>query len=162
MHSMIVLALTLVLMWLNGCQVFSNEDLVRANSEIQAAVSEAVQAWEEFPKSLDRDRLLKHFSSDYSGVRDGANQSVKDLEESFNDLAEQIKLGAPLGISYVITELSIHTLSESLAWLTYQDETKLGRGGVLVQNVKSRCSALVRKEIGGWKVFHEHCSTVNG
>lgn len=154
--------LVTALLGLIGCQELSDRDRARVKAEIEASVNQASKDWEEFPKSLDRPRLLKYYAADYAGVKDGARETLKDLEKSFNDLAEQIKLGDAIGISDKITELNIQPFTESLALLTYQDETKVGRGGMLLSASKATCSTLVRKEGETWLVFHEHCSTMQG
>jgi hypothetical protein len=141
-----------------GWQELGDSDASRVRTEIEASVKQASKAWEEFPKSMDRASLLKHYAADYSGVKDGASETLKDVEKSFDDLAEQIKLGNAIGISYKITELNIQPFTRR----TYQDETKLGRGGALLRNIKAKCSTPVRKEGESWLVFHEHCSTVSG
>ena len=143
-----------------GCTEVNERDVPRIKAEIEAAVTQAARAWEEFPKTLDRTAILKHYAPDYSGVKDGESETLKDLEKSFADLAEQIKLGAPIGVSYKITGLDIQILTGRLAWVTYQDETKWGRSGLVVRDDKTKCSTLVRKEKDTWLVFHEHCSTV--
>ena len=150
------------LLGLTGCQELSDKDTARIKAEIEASVNQASKDWEEFPKSLDRPRLLKYYAANYSGVKDGANETLKDLEKSFDDLAEEIKLGSAIGISYKITELNIQPFTERLALLTYQDETKVGQGGALRRDIKANCSTLVRKEGETWLVFHEHCSTRQG
>ena len=160
MHTVIFMLIT-SLVGLVGCQELGDNDTSRVKAEIEASVKQASKAWEEFPKSLDRSRLLKQYAADYSGVKDGVSETLKDLEKTFDDLAEQIKLGDAIGISYKITELNIHPFTGRLAWMTYQDETKLGRGGVLLRDIKNTCSTLVRKEWETWLVFHEHCSTVS-
>ena len=78
-----------------------------------------------------------------------------------DEFAERIKLGEPIGFSSNTTNLNIHPITDRVAWLTYQDETKVGRGGMLVNEIKSKCSALVRKKEETWVIFHEHCSTIN-
>jgi ketosteroid isomerase-like protein len=160
MHTVIFMLIT-SLAGLVGCQELGDNNTSRVKAEIEASVKQASKAWEEFPKSLDRSRLLKQYADDYSGVKDGVSETLKDLEKTFDDLAEQIKLGDAIGISYKITELNIHPFTGRLAWMTYQDETKLGRGGVLLRDIKNTCSTLVRKEGETWLVFHEHCSTVS-
>ena len=80
----------------------------------------------------------------------------------FDELAEQIKLGDPIGTSYKITDLKIDALTGRLAWMSHQDETRWGRAGVVLNDVRTRCSALPRKDGEHWLVFHEHCSTVSG
>lgn len=157
-----IILLTTLLVGLIGCQQLGDNDTSRIKVEIEASMKQASKAWEEFPKSLDHTHLLKHYAADYSGVKDGVSETLKDLEKSFDDLAEQIKLGNAIGISYKITELKIQPFTERLAWMTYQDETKLGHGGVLLRDIKTKCSTLVRKEGESWLVFHEHCSTVSG
>ena len=78
-----------------------------------------------------------------------------------DDLAEGIKLGEPIGRTLKITNLNIHPLTDRVAWVTWQDESKVGRGGTIVSNIKQKCSALVRKNEETWVIFHEHCSTIN-
>jgi ketosteroid isomerase-like protein len=156
------LILIISLLGLVGCQELGDKDTARVKSDIEASVKQASKDWEEFPKSLDRSRLLKHYAADYSGVKDGATETLKDLEKAFDDLAEEIKLGSAIGISYKITELNIQPFTGRLAMLTYQDETKVGQAGVLRRDIKAKCSTLVRKEGETWLVFHEHCSTMQG
>ncbi len=162
MRPTITFLLITSLLGLAGCQELTDTDKARIKTEIEASVKQASKDWEEFPKSLDRTRLLKHYASDYSGVKDGTSETVKDLEKSFDGLVEQVKLGDAIGISYTITELTIQPYTERLALLTYQDETKMGRGGALLSDTKTKCSTLVRKEGETWLVFHEHCSTMQG
>jgi hypothetical protein len=81
------------LIGLGGCQELGDNDAMRVKAEIEASVKQASKAWEGFPKSMDRASLLKYYAPDYSGVKDGASETLKDLEKSFDDLAEQIKLG---------------------------------------------------------------------
>lgn len=157
----VIIILTTSLVGLVGCQQLGDNDTSRVKTEIEASVNQATKAWEEFPKSLDRASLLKHYAADYSGVKDGASETLEDLEKSFDDLAEQIKLGDSIGISYKITELNIQPFTGRVAWMTYHDETKLGRSGALLSDIKTKCSTLVRKEGEAWLVFHEHCSTVS-
>lgn len=158
----VIFPLITSLVGLVSCQELGNNNTARVKAEIEASVQQASKAFEEFPKSLDRAGLLKHFAADYSGVKDGKSETLKDLEKSFDDLAEQIKLGESIGISYKVTDLNIQPFTERLALMTYQDETKLGRGGVLLRDIKVKCSTLVKKEGETWLVFHEHCSTVSG
>lgn len=157
----VVLMLTISLLGMAGCQELADKDTARGKAEIEATVQQASKAWEEFPKSLDRTLLLRHYATDYSGVTDGANENLKDIEKSFDNLAERIKLGSAIGISYTITDLNIQLFTARLALLTYQDETKMGQGGVLLSDTKTKCSTLVRKDGEAWLVFHEHCSTVS-
>lgn len=145
-----------------GCQQLGDSGSERAKAEIEASMKQAAKAWEDFPKSLDRTSILKHFAMDYSGVKDGTAESLEDLAKSFDDLAEQVKLGNTIGISYKITDLKVQPFTGSLALLTYQDENKFGKGGVLLRDVKAKCTTLVRKEGETWLVFHEHCSTMSG
>lgn len=154
-------AISLVL-GLSGCQELFDKDAPQIKAEIQTSVEQVSKAYENFPKTLDRTSILKHYASDYSGVKDGATETIKDLEKMFDDLAEQVKLGDPIGASYKIMDLKIEALSSRVAWMTYQDETKWGRSGVVLRDIKARCSSLVRKEGDRWLVFHEHCSTVRG
>ena len=160
-HTVIIMLIT-SLLGLIGCQELGDKDTARVKAEIEASVNQASKDWEEFPKSLDRPRLLKYYATDYSGMKDGTPETLKDLEKWLDDLAEESKLGSAIGISDKVTELNIQPFTERLALLTYQDETKVGQGGVLRSDTKAKCSTLVRKEGETWLVFHEHCSTMQG
>ena len=160
-HTVIFMLIT-SLLGLIGCQELGDKDAARVKGEIAASVNQASKDWEEFPKSLDRPRLLKHYAADYSGMKDGARETIRDLEKWLDDLGEEIKLGTAIGISDKVTELNIQPFTGRLALLTYQDETKVGQGGVLRSDIKANCSTLVRKEGETWLVFHEHCSTMQG
>jgi hypothetical protein len=146
------------LIGLNGCQRLGDSETARIKSEIEVSVKKASQAWEEFPRSLDRAGLMKYYAADYAGVKDGVSENLKDLEKSFDDLAVQFKLGSRTGISYKITELNIQPFTERIALVIYQDETLFGRDGNVQGFIKSKCSTLVRKEGESWLIFHEHCS----
>jgi ketosteroid isomerase-like protein len=160
-HTILAAAIASVL-GLVGCQELFDKDTSQVKAQIGATVAETSKAYEDFPKTLDRFSILKHYTTDYTGVKDGAPETIKNLENFFDDLAEQIKLGDPIGTSYKITDLKIEALTDRLAWMTYQDETKWGRSGAILWDIKMRCTTLIRKEGGNWRVFHEHCSTVSG
>ena len=151
----IIAALITSIISLNGCQGLSDSDTSRIKSEIESSMKKAFQAWEDFPRSLDRAAFMKYYAADYSGVKDGVSEDYKELEKSFDTLADQIKLGAKIGISYKVTELNIRPFTERLALVTYQDETIYGRNGNVERFIKSKCSALVRKEAESWQIFHE-------
>ena len=73
-------------------------------------------------------------------MKDGTSESLKNLEKSFADLARQIKLGDTTGISYKITVLNIHPFTGRFAMMSYQDETKLVRVGVLLRDLRTKCT----------------------
>lgn len=161
-NSTVMASVIFMVAGLQGCQDIFDKNTSQVPSEIGALVNEASSAYENFPRTLDRKSILKFYAADYTGAKDGSPENLKDLEKMFDGIAERIKLGDPIGISYKVTDLKIEPLTNGLVWTTYQDETKWGRGGTVLRNVKSRCSTLLRKEGGKWLVFHEHCSTVNG
>ena len=160
-HTVSFLLIT-SLLGLIGCQELSDRDRARVTAEIEAAVNQASKDLEEFPKSLDRARLLKYYAADFSGMKDGASVTLKDMEKSFDDLAGEIKLGRAIGISTKVTALNIQPFTERLALLTYNDQTKVGQGGTVLRDSTVNCSTLVRKDGDTWLVFHEHCSTMGG
>ncbi len=133
--------------------------------EIQNSMINAIKAYEEFPKTLDSHGFLMYFAADFSGVMDGENVTLKDVDRSLDYMAEQIKRGEVGGISFKISDLNIYTISADLGWLTYQDERKFAdvrKSEVRIHHMKSKCTALVRKEKGSWLIYHEHCSTHKG
>ena len=77
--------LTTSLVGLLGCKQLADNDTSRVKTEIEASVEQASKAWEEFPKSLDRTHLLKHCAADYSGVKDGASETLQGFSPAFTD-----------------------------------------------------------------------------
>jgi hypothetical protein len=74
-------------------------------------MKEIEQAWVNFPKTKDSDTLIKHYATDYVGFKGGPPETTEDLENMFKQITEQINLGAPLGISYQITDLKVGILT---------------------------------------------------
>jgi len=144
-----------------GCTTVTPHIVPGVESEIEKTMQQASQAWEEFPKTLNRASLLKHFASNYSGVDDGKSRTLKDIKKSLDDFSEQIKMGIVTGMSYQVSDLNIQPIASHLAWLIFQENTQLKRAGVHFAKITTKCSALVRKEKEGWVIFHSHCSTVN-
>ena len=73
--------LVTALLVLIGCQGLSDKDRARVKAEIETSVNQASKDWEEFPKSLDRPRLMKYYTADYVGVNDSVRATHKDLEK---------------------------------------------------------------------------------
>jgi len=156
----IVFMVTTSMLALASAPTLASNEISSAKGEIEDTVKEAHKAFEDFTKTLDSTEYLKYYASDYSGTNNGKTETRKDLVKMANKLAEQIKLRDPGQVSVKITDFNIHPITEHVAWLTYQTETKLEGGGTFI-GASSECSTLVRKEGGTWLIFHEHCSTIN-
>ena len=159
MYAIILMMTTSIVVL--GCKpTMAVNDFSGVKAEIKDAVKESNSAYEAFPKTLDSTGPLKHYANDFSGVSNGKSQTLKDLENGFDEIAERVKLGDQIRFSSKISDLNIQPLTERLAWLTYQHEVKVGRGGESVGEIKSKCSTLVRKDAEIWVIFHEHCSSI--
>ncbi|MGD9852469.1 MAG: nuclear transport factor 2 family protein [Nitrospirales bacterium] len=148
--------------WLVSCQKLNENYAADVKLEIQTSMMNVKKAYEDFPKTLDSEKLLRYFTSDFSGVKDGESLTLKDVDRSFDYMAEQIKRNEIGGVSFKVSELNIHPISVNLGWMTYQEERKfadMGKSQVRLNNMKGKCTALVRKEKEVWLIFHEHCST---
>lgn len=89
----ILTSATSLVLGLYGCQELFEKDASQITAETETVVEQLSKAYENYPKTLDRTSILKHYAADYSGVKDGELETVKDLENMFDELAERIKLG---------------------------------------------------------------------
>ena len=127
-------------------------------AEIEKTFADQAKAITDFPRSRDKQSVLRFFTADYVGLSDGEWVNIKEQEKSLSAIIEQLNLGAPIGVSYQVTNIQTH-VSPTAAWATYDVEYKLGRGGVPVQERSGKCTAVLRKENGAWLFEHEHCSS---
>jgi len=133
----------------------SDENLIRTLIIDQAKV------FSDFPRSRDKQAVLKFFSKDYSSVTDGQGGNLKDAEKELSDYEKQLNLGNPLDISDRVSDINVEA-SGVLAWATFNDEVKISVMGKTVEDEKMKCTGIYRKEGTQWLILHEHCSEPTG
>ena len=130
----------------------SDEDLIRS------LITDQAKAFSDFPRSRDKQAVLKLFSQDYSSVTDGQVGNLKDMEKVLSDFEEQINLGNPLGISERVSNINAQ-VSGVLAWATFDDEVNIHVMGKAVVDEHGKCTGIYTKKGTQWLIQHEHCST---
>jgi ketosteroid isomerase-like protein len=141
-----------------GCLNLNDEGVNREKTAIEKILSEISKAMVDFPKTKDAHSFLKFLTDDYSGIENGKSLTRNDIEKNFSTLLERINLGEPIGISHQLKDVKINLVSSNTAWVTYEDEFKVGSGGKLLQLEQSKCTCIFRKRDESWLIQHEHCS----
>jgi ketosteroid isomerase-like protein len=125
---------------------------------IEKTIVDLAKSMTDFPKTRDKQTVLRFFAKDYVAFQDGEEANVEETERNLSDLLERINLGEPIGISNEVTNINVRT-SGVTVWATYDFSYKLGRGGVPVQQMEGKCTAVLKKERENWVFQHEHCSS---
>ena len=66
---------------------------------IETIITDQAKALTDFPKTKDRESLLRPATEDYAGIQDGEDENPKEADKFISDLIERINLGEPIGIS---------------------------------------------------------------
>lgn len=162
-NNILMFLLLPAFVWVVSCQKMNENHAADLKLEIQTSMMNVKKAFEDFPKTLDGKEIMRYLASDFSGLKDGESLNLQELDRSFDYMAEQIKRNEIDGVSFKVSEINIHPISMDLGWLTYQVEGKfaeIGKREVRLNNLRGKCTALVRKEKDVWLIFHEHCSTI--
>ena len=127
---------------------------------IEKTISDTAKAFTEFPRTRDKQALLRAYTKDYAGIQDGEVETLARTEEWLAGLEEQLKLGKPIGIVAQVRNVKVHS-SGAFAWATYDYEFKVGEAGNVVQEDSGMCTSILRKDGTAWLIQHEHCSIPN-
>ena len=137
-------------------------ETAKANSievvAIEKAITDLAKSLTDFPKTRDKQSVLKFATKDYVGIQSGQEANPKEIDEYLSALLERINLGEPIGISQQVTNINTH-VSGNTAWATYDFTYKLGRGGMPLEGFEGKCTAILRRESDVWLFQHEHCSS---
>ena len=125
---------------------------------IDKTITDLAKALTDFPKTRDKQSVLRFVTKDYVGIQDGEEFGPKETDKYLSDLLERINLGEPLGVSYQATNINSHA-SNATAWATYSFTYKLGSGGSPLEDREGKCTAILRRERDIWLLQHEHCSS---
>lgn len=127
---------------------------------IVKTLNEVADAESQFSKTKDSVSILRFYTQDYAGIKDGKSQTVKDQEKYLAEVLERINSDEPIGISSKVLNIK-PSVTGRLGWATYEYEYKVIRSGVLQRFSQGLCTAIFRKEGDSWLIRHEHCSTAS-
>ena len=126
---------------------------------IERVVSEHARALTEFVTEREIRFILKYFTNDYTGVTDGQWQTLKDVQKDLLEWDSRMDDRETLGLSYRVTNITVHLTAEASAWGTYDFTLQVLRDRRVVETGTGRCTSIFRKEAGAWLFQHSHCST---
>jgi len=127
---------------------------------ITATLNDIANAESQFSKTKDAVSILRFYTQDYAGIKDGKSETVKGQEEYLAEVLDQINLGEPIGI--VSNFMNIKpSVAGRLGWATYEYEYKIVRSGVLQRFSQGQCTAIFIMQTDSWLIRHEHCSRVS-
>ena len=140
----------------------AKEETAKAKSTEVAAIEKTIndlaKSITDFPKTRDKQSVLRFATKNYVGIQNGEDANVKETAKNLSGLLERINLGEPIGISYQVTNINTHA-SDATAWATYDFSYKLGSCGTPLEQMEGKCTAILKKESDVWLFQHEHCSS---
>lgn len=127
---------------------------------IVTTLNKVANAESQFSKTKDSASVLGFYTEDFSGIKEGKSEALKDRQKSLAEVLEQIRSDEPISISSRVTNIKPSAIGR-LGWATYEYEYKILRSGVLQRFSQSLCTAIFRKQGDSWLIRHEHCSTAS-
>ena len=127
---------------------------------IVATLNNVANAESQFSNTKDSVSILRFYTQDYAGIKDGKPETVKDQEKYLAEVLGQIHSDEPIGISSKVMNIKPN-IAGRLGWATYEYEHKVIRRGVLQRFSQGLCTAIFRKQGDSWLIRHEHCSTAS-
>lgn len=138
--------------------------LTQEEALIVTTLNEVANAESQFSKTKDAASILRFYTQDYAGIKDGKSETVKDQKKYLAEVLGQINSDEPIGISSKVMNIK-PSVAGRFGWATYEYEYKVGRSGgrsgVLQEVSQGLCTAIFRKEGDSWLIRHEHCSTTH-
>src|SRR5262245_23713633 len=103
----------------SGCinEESSSEVKGREISAIEKTINDLAKAVTDFPKTRDKQSVLRLTSANYVGVQDGEDFNTNEIEEYLSALLERINLGEPVRLSYQATKINTRVYGAT-AWAT--------------------------------------------
>ena len=166
-------ALLFALILIHGCTGKDDASMSQQNAEgnaitheedlIVTTLNNVAKAESQFSKTKNSPSILRFYTQDYAGVKDGKSQTVKDQETYLAEVLVRINSDEPIGILSRVMNIKA-SVAGTFGWATYEYEYKVGRSGgrsgVLQQVSQGQCTAIFTKQADAWLIRHEHCSTV--
>ena len=134
--------------------------ITREEVLIAATLNDVANAETQFSKTKDSASVLRFYTEDYVGIKDGKSETVKDQKKYLAEVLGQILSDEPIGISSKVLNIKSSAIGR-LGWATYEYEYKVMRSGVLQRFSQGLCTAIFRKLGDSWLIRHEHCSTAS-
>jgi SnoaL-like domain len=170
--GMVVPLLALIL--IQGCtgkddastsqQNAKGDAITQEQALIVTTLNNLATAESQFYRTKDSLSILRLYAQDYSGIKDGKSETLKDKSQYLAEVLEQINLGEPIGISSKVMNIK-PAVAGRFGWATYEYEYKVGRSGgksgVLQQVSQGQCTAIFSKQAETWLIRHGHCSTTH-
>lgn len=163
-------ALLFALILIYGCTGKDDASTSQQNAEGNAITQEedlivttlnnVANAESQFSKTKDSASILRFYTQDYAGVKDGKSQTVKDQETYLAEVLVRINSDEPIGILSRVMNIKA-SVAGTFGWATYEYEYKVVRSGVLQRLSQCLCTAIFRKEGDSWLIRHEHCSATH-
>lgn len=125
---------------------------------IEKIITGEAKALSDFPRTRDKQSVLKFYAKNYIGIQDGKLQTLETTESWLSDLNKQLKLGKPLGIVAEVKDIKVHMFG-TIGWATFQYEFKVGEAGNVIQQEKGMCTSIHRRVSDLWLIDHDHCSS---
>lgn len=97
---------------------------------IAATLNDNANAESQFYKTKDSVSILRFYTQDYAGIKDGQPKTVKDQEKYLAEVLDRINLGEAIGISFKVMNIK-PSVAGSLEWATFEYEYKIVKSGVL-------------------------------
>ena len=127
---------------------------------ILTTLTEVAKAESQFYRTKDSASILGFYAPDYSGIKGGKAETVKDKNTYLTEMLDRMNLGEPVGISSKFMNIK-PSVEGTLGWATYEYEYEVMRSGVLQEVSHGQCTVILRKQADSWLILHEHCSTVS-
>ena len=141
-------------------QNVSGDVITQEEGLIVTMLNNVANAESQFSKTKDSVSILRFYTQDYAGIKDGKSETVKDQKIYLAEVLEQINSDEPIGISFKVMNIKPSAIGP-LGWATYEYEYKVIRSGVLQRFSQGQCTAIFRKQGDSWLIRHEHCSTTS-
>jgi ketosteroid isomerase-like protein len=110
-----------------------------------------------FVETRDKQAVLKLYTTDYSGVQDGEEESRDSIEKWLTEYGSALEQGSRVHFLGTVSNLATH-ISGPTAWATYDYVFQAIKNGELDAQEHGKCTSVLRKEHSSWLIRHEHCS----
>jgi ketosteroid isomerase-like protein len=125
---------------------------------IEKVITGSAKALSDFPRTRDKQSVLKFYTKDYFGIHNGELETLQTTDKMLSDLDKQLKLGKPVGMLVEVKDIKVHMFG-TIGWATSQYEYKFGEAGNVVQEERGTCTSIHKKVGELWLIDHDHCSS---
>lgn len=140
-----------LLLWTSALNAGGDEEAIE-----RALLAEAKSS-ATFAETRDKQAVLKLYTDDYSGVQDGEAETRDSIERWLGEYGSALEGGSRVHFLGAVSNLSTH-IADSTAWATFDYVFQSIKNGEFVGQDRGKCTSILRKEVSGWLIRHEHCS----